>query len=128
MQAEEVMSAKDVVITEAMMDAGVEARNGTYQKTDNLVAAIYTAMHNAKSDTAPASSVPTVRVRIAVAVDYEGGWNGEGRSADYRHSDAAIQSSVSRQGLGEGLTFHWIEADVPIPQRKVVTVIEGLVS
>ena len=120
------MSGKDVVITEAMLDAGLDARIAFRTKPiGELVLAIYTAMRRAELDATSAASGATVRVRIAVAVDCNGKWYASGVS---RWNDQRVLDEMPILGLAEGETYHWIEADVPVPQRVAATVIEGVVS
>ena len=64
-----------------------------------------------------------VRVRIAVAVSPNGEWAAAGYSGN--KSDNDVKEMVFIDGLPDGEQFHWIEADVPIPQ---VETIEGKVA
>ena len=115
------MSGKDVVITEAMLDAGIEARMRTHAVSD-----IYTAMRRAELDATPAARATTVRVRIAVAVDHAGWWAASGHATDQLRTDDELKRGLFLDPLHQGEAYHWIKADVPIPQREAATVIEGL--
>ena len=56
-----------------------------------------------------------VRVRIAVAMDYEGGWSAFG------HFEEGNTSSllVAKEGLSETAAVYWVEASLPIPGQHV---------
>lgn len=62
------------------------------------------------------TSAPTVRVRIAVAVDQESDWNATGWSG--ADDDAAMGDAVDTVGSGEAR--YWVTVDLPIPQAVEV--------
>ena len=64
--------------------------------------------------------VPTVRVRIAVAVNSKGRWHSMGDSD--RASTDEFNMEHARLHLGDGINtmVHFIEADVPIPQSRTI--------
>lgn len=59
------------------------------------------------------NEIKTVRVRIAVAVDDKGSWAVGGTDSD----SARFAERKARREIGnpDGVTVHWIEADVPLP-------------
>jgi len=67
-----------------------------------------------------ADPVPTVRVRIAVAVNSKGRWHSTGDSD--RVSTDAFNGETALRNLGAGMNtmIHYIEADVPIPQSRTI--------
>ena len=66
-------------------------------------------------------SARTVRVRIAVAVDPDGGWSAWGGSGVKDH----VSMSYATDGVGEGEARHWVEADLPVPESHTV---QGVVT
>lgn len=58
----------------------------------------------------------TVKVRIAVAVDPSGHWNGYG-NADALDTDALDQA---RQLVGEGEARYWLTAELPVPEAQEI--------
>lgn len=68
----------------------------------------------------------TVRVRIAVAVDETGDWSAAGwrmhpsRKAG-KHDDELKEIALDRV-QGKCVGFHWIEADIPIPETTTQVV------
>ena len=60
----------------------------------------------------------TVRVRIAVSVDYEGGWLASGGAgwAD-QIAKAGVEHNEHETSDGED-ALYWIEADLPVPDRS----------
>lgn len=64
--------------------------------------------------------VPTKRVRILVAIDSEGKWTSAGY--DYGNGNDP-HDWIMLDDLGPHMSYHWVEADVPLP---VSTTIEGL--
>lgn len=73
----------------------------------------------------PQPSGPTVRVRIAVAVNEKGEWNAAGSNV-YGDKDAR---AYALEGLWEsaGEAVHFIEATLPLPLPQSVTV-QGVVT
>ena len=66
----------------------------------------------------------TTRVRIAIAINTHGEWNAIG----YVTTDGMLQVEANWDDDPE-VTFHWVEADIPIPEPKPgTTVVEGEVS
>lgn len=61
----------------------------------------------------------TKRIRILVAIDSDGKWVSAG--CDYG-SASDPKEWIFLDDLGTNLTYHWIEADVPVPGE---TTIEG---
>jgi hypothetical protein len=53
-----------------------------------------------------------VRVRILVAIDDNGKWSACGY---YSNDDAATRDVIFIDDIGEHLSYHWVEADIPIP-------------
>lgn len=73
--------------------------------------------------TRPAPSGPTVRVRIAVAVDEHGAWASCGwlRGGDARLTRHALDDLLNVQEQGaESRHVVFVEADVPLPTPVVV--------
>lgn len=66
----------------------------------------------------------TVRVRILVAVDADGGWICHGASGE---SDKEKRDCIFLENIKDGEIFHWIEADVPLP-AEAGPEIEGIVT
>jgi hypothetical protein len=69
----------------------------------------------------------TVKVRIAVAVDPEGAWCGQGWSD---HNGGPVEGAAVEAAVGaaaSGSARFWIEAELPVPERDPVT-IRGTVS
>jgi hypothetical protein len=64
----------------------------------------------------------TVRVRVLVAIDDKGDWTAVGLS---RYEEADCRDVIFTDDLGEHLTYHWVEADVPIPAPLTI---EGIVQ
>ena len=62
------------------------------------------------------------RVRILVAIDAKGEWSATGF---HRWDDAEAMDCIFIDDLGVHLSYHWIEADVPIPEPSTI---EGEVS
>ena len=60
--------------------------------------------------------MPTVRVRIAVAVNAKGEW---WTSGSWLYSDAICANSVTGQ-TGPTSTLHFVEVDVPVPDDHVL--------
>lgn len=62
----------------------------------------------------------TVRVRIAVAVDETGDWASSGWRLSTRNkpeSQYDDMQGIALDGVnGKVIGYHWIEADIPIPQ------------
>lgn len=63
-------------------------------------------------------TAPTVRVRIAVAVTPCGKWVAYGNVHD--RDDATRKEGLFLDDLPEGEQVHFVEADVPIPERKTI--------
>ena len=64
----------------------------------------------------------TVRVRILVAVDDRGQWSSGGYHLAHHKSQPDPREWMSIDDLTEHLSYHWIEADIPVP---TITTIEG---
>ena len=58
-----------------------------------------------------------VRVRIAVAVNSKCEWAAFGFS---KNTDKEMKEAVFVDDMAEGEQFHWIEADVPVPQEQII--------
>ena len=59
----------------------------------------------------------TTTIRIAVAVDTEGGWFAEG------HNDEGNESKVrgATDAMGhDAVAVYWVEVELPLPQIRVV--------
>lgn len=72
------------------------------------------------------SEQKTVRVRIAVAVDEGGdwasaGWRRQGGTTEQKYDDET-QGCALEGVMGTHVAFHWIEADVPLPETKLIVV------
>lgn len=61
---------------------------------------------------------PTIRIRIAVAIDSGGEWNanGWGGKAQPYERDAM---SMARECVGADAVEYWIEAELPIPDPTI---------
>lgn len=63
----------------------------------------------------------TVRVRIAVAVDETGDWSASGWRLTPGRSPAGhydeMQGIALDGVMGKHVVYHWIEADIPIPEE-----------
>lgn len=59
----------------------------------------------------------TIRVRIAVAVCPTGEWSASGY---HGYDDAATKDCVFTDDLPAEMTWHWIEADVPLPVEQLL--------
>ena len=73
------------------------------------------------------STEPTVRVRIAVAINADGQWG----AAGWSQAEDESKLRVAMQNLNcaeDHDMLHWIEADVPIPQRQKSQTIQGEVK
>lgn len=77
------------------------------------------------SPTQEASPMPeTMRVRILVGINPSRQWDAIGGSS---WSDGAAQREA-RRCYGNDFTYHWIEADVPVPEEVKESVIVGQIS
>lgn len=59
------------------------------------------------------------RVRVLVAIDHEGKWS----SAGYDYGDGSGSDPkewLIIDGLSEHMSYHWVEADVPVPSESIV--------
>lgn len=65
----------------------------------------------------------TVRARIAVAVDHNGRWSACGGSI--LSGDEETRAAVFVDDLADGEVFHWVEADIPVPEKIASGVIQG---
>jgi len=63
----------------------------------------------------------TTRVRILVAVDKQGGWVSHGHSSG---DDDEAMDWIAVHDLIDPITYHWLEADIPLPE---IAVVEGRV-
>lgn len=70
-----------------------------------------------------------VRVRIAVAVDYDGNWHACA-SSDQRESESSDLAVDAVPGAADAcdIRVSFVEADVPMPEPQPETTIEGTVS
>jgi len=59
----------------------------------------------------------TVRVRIAVAVCPDGEWAAAG---NWEYSGEAIRDIVFIDELPGSESWHWIEADIPLPKPQTI--------
>lgn len=59
----------------------------------------------------------TVRVRIAVAVCPNGEWQARG---DSTHTDEESKDIIYMCDLPTGETWHFIEADIPLPEPQTI--------
>jgi len=65
----------------------------------------------------------TVRVRIAMTVDPDGGWRSAGwKESGYGDEERDMRDCVE-ENADDMAKFYWIEADVPIPEAE--SVIQG---
>lgn len=62
----------------------------------------------------------TVKVRVAVAVDPTGKWNASGWNAD-NGEPVEDAMDIAIEGVGEGATRYWLEAELPVPEVQTVT-------
>lgn len=62
----------------------------------------------------------TVRVKIAVAVDEYGAWAANGWNSKKPDYESAAQSLAMEGVEGAHVAFHWIEADVPVPETTTI--------
>lgn len=62
----------------------------------------------------------TVRVRIAVAVDEYGEWAANGWNSKKPDYDTSAQSLALEGVEGCAVGFHWVEADVPVPETTTI--------
>lgn len=62
------------------------------------------------------SSMKTVKVRIAVAVDSDGDWSASGwkGARDYHAMGTAVD------GVGDNASRYWITAELPIPEAPTI--------
>ena len=65
---------------------------------------------------------PSVRVRIAVAVDIDGNWNSEGWSGRHPHDlkEQALEELAHQTDTNIPTALYWVTADLPIPQAVEV--------
>ena len=61
-------------------------------------------------------SAPAVKVLIAVAVDTSGEWAANGRSG--RPSEDSAMFVKAAANLGPEKIVHWVEAWLPLPERR----------
>lgn len=66
------------------------------------------------------STPKTVRVKIAVAVDEFGGWNSSGWRSKKPDYESEAQSLALEGVEGVHVAFHWVEADVPVPETTTI--------
>jgi hypothetical protein len=66
------------------------------------------------SDTQPPR---TVRVRILVATDDKGHWTSAGYDSG-SSEDNDPRSWIAIDDLSEVMRYHWVEADVPLPEPE----------
>lgn len=66
----------------------------------------------------------TVKVKVAVAVDKYGEWRSWGDSVE--REDRSISEALS--GVGDMGVCYWIEADLPIPEKKEPEVVQATVT
>lgn len=66
----------------------------------------------------------TLKVRIAVAIDFDGNWSASGwdKGGDDQLMD------IAAEGVDVGETRYWITAVLPIPEIQEVQKIEGEVT
>ncbi len=72
----------------------------------------------------------TVRVRIAVLINADGQWGAGGGNVGGPMDDdnAATHAGYHFEDVPENHdTLHWIEADVPVPEKAPAQTIEGKV-
>ncbi len=70
--------------------------------------------------------MPTVRVRIAVAVTPKGEWASGGYCVEDPQSDATASDLAIECLDRDGAVVHYIEADVPVPDEG--STVEGRVT
>ena len=58
----------------------------------------------------------TVKIRIAVCVDEKGEWNSSGWKGG-RDND---KMELASEGIGDGEARYWIEAELEIPEPKII--------
>lgn len=56
----------------------------------------------------------TVKIRTLVAVDQQGRWDCQGGS----HVSEFEAKDYIAQGPLQDYVFHWVEAEVPVPERQ----------
>jgi hypothetical protein len=66
--------------------------------------------------------MPTVKVRIAVAVDPTGHWNATGWRADDDRAYEQTAMGLAVDCCAEGEARYWVEAELQIPGGNVSTV------
>lgn len=60
----------------------------------------------------------TIKVRIACAVDIDGDWSARGwKNASNSQMTNDVTSDIWHPN---GLKVHWIEAEVPVPERTTI--------
>jgi hypothetical protein len=59
----------------------------------------------------------TVRVRIAVAIAGNGEWAASGA---WNNTDVNSKADIFLDMLPDGVQFHWVEADIPVPPEQVI--------
>lgn len=64
----------------------------------------------------------TKRVRILVAMDDTGKWASHG---SYTENDEVCREWICIDGLNECISYHWVEAEIPLPSAEVI---EGAVT
>jgi len=60
--------------------------------------------------------MPTVRVRIAVAVDPDGDWN----SCGWKGGGDENAMEICTESIGSGEARYWLEADLPVPEIATI--------
>lgn len=68
----------------------------------------------------------TVRVRILVAVDDKGQWVSAGYYSGAEAANNNPKEWIALDDLTEVMRYHWIEADIPLPEAE--TTIAGEVK
>lgn len=58
-----------------------------------------------------------MKVRILVAIDGQGTWNALGASGC---PDSMMMDDVLTDTLDNSMAFHWVEAEVPLPETKAL--------
>ena len=67
----------------------------------------------------------TVRVRIAVFVNDKGQWAAAGYSGGDDENSRIVACDLTADFSGDQDEWHWIEADVPLPEPEQPKTIEG---
>jgi hypothetical protein len=67
---------------------------------------------------------PTVRVRIAVAVEEDGGWAASGHTSDTDEVSGRCALDETGRWCGNHV-IHYVEATLPVPQRPKGVTVEG---